>query len=223
MAKKNRHLSRLQILVGLVITLLIAFGLIDTELLQPAPSPQAETAQVSPTVSSPPSADSQPENPATDEADIMLHVARVVDGDTIELSNGDMVRYIGVDTPETRHPRKGLECFGKEATAYNTSLVLGKSVRLEQDVSSTDRYGRVLAYVFVESDSSASSELSAGNVSESLQQEDIREEIFVNAQLVQDGYAVASSYPPDVAYDDLFAQLETEAREAERGLWSACR
>jgi len=74
-------------------------------------------------------------------------VTHVVDGDTIELSTGEIVRYIGVDTPETKHPTKPVQCFGKEASAYNSSLVLGKTVILTKDISETDRYGRLLRYV----------------------------------------------------------------------------
>lgn len=131
-------------------------------------------------------------------------VSAVVDGDTIKLTTGETVRYIGVDTPETKHPQKGKECFGAEASQFNTTLVEGKTVRLVKDVSNTDRYSRLLRYVYV---------LPAQNGDQ---------EVFVNAELVQNGYAVASSYPPDVAMDELFSQMETEARNENRGLWGSC-
>lgn len=127
-------------------------------------------------------------------------VLRVVDGDTIEVDiNGASytVRYIGVDTPETVHPSKPVECFGKEASEKNRALVEDRVVVLEKDVSEVDRYGRLLRYVW------------AGDV-------------MVNAELVRLGYAQVSTYPPDVRYQDLFVQLQREAREKEMGLWGQC-
>ena len=73
-----------------------------------------------------------------------------MDGDTIELSNGEKVRYIGINTPETKDPRKIVECFGKESYEYNKKLVEGKEVALEKDVSDKDKYGRLLRYVWIE-------------------------------------------------------------------------
>jgi len=127
-------------------------------------------------------------------------VVRVVDGDTIEVKiYGKLytVRYIGVDTPETVHPSRPVECFGKEAYRRNRELVGGKMVQLEKDVSETDRYGRLLRYIWVEGQ-------------------------MVNAVLVAEGYAHAVTYPPDVKYAELFRELERKARQEGRGLWSAC-
>jgi len=127
-------------------------------------------------------------------------VVRVVDGDTIDILIGGetlRLRYIGVDTPETVDPRRPVGCFGKEASARNRELVDGKTVGLEKDVSETDRYGRLLRYVWLEGR-------------------------MVNAQLVEEGYATASTYPPDVRHADLFANLQAQARQAGRGLWGAC-
>ena len=124
-------------------------------------------------------------------------VTRVIDGDTIEVNLAGKtytVRYIGIDTPETVHPDKPVQDFGPEASAKNKELVDGKTVRLEKDVSETDRYGRLLRYVYVG-------------------------DLLVNAELVRLGYARAPSYPPDVGRQDLLRQMETEAREAGRGLW----
>ncbi|QQS21393.1 MAG: thermonuclease family protein [Candidatus Moraniibacteriota bacterium] len=132
--------------------------------------------------------------PAPNERDT-VQVERVVDGDTVKLSNGKTLRYIGIDTPETVDPRRGAQCFGKEASKRNIELVSGKSVRLEKDVSETDKYGRLLRYVYVG-------------------------DTFVNEVLVRDGFARASAYPPDVAHQDLFREAEREAREARRGLWA---
>ncbi len=140
------------------------------------------------------SAAGKPPLPSEEERDEFL-VIKVIDGDTIKLSNGQVVRYIGIDTPETNHPRKGRECFGEEAKLANKELVEGKRVRLERDVSETDRYGRLLRYVFVDG-------------------------LFVNEYLVKQGYAHARSYPPDVKYQEIFRQAEQYAREQRLGLWS---
>jgi micrococcal nuclease len=125
-------------------------------------------------------------------------VVRVVDGDTIKVSiDGQVytVRYIGIDTPETVDPAKPVQWMGPEASAANRALVEAKTVYLEKDVSETDRYGRLLRYVY------------------------LPDGTFVNAELVRLGYAHASTYPPDVKYQDLFRQMEQEAREAGVGLW----
>ncbi|MBI2953205.1 MAG: thermonuclease family protein [Chloroflexi bacterium] len=122
----------------------------------------------------------------------------MIDGDTIEVEiegRKYTVRYIGINTPETVDPRRPVERYGKEASEKNKELVGGKVVTLEKDVSETDRYGRLLRYVYVDA-------------------------IFVNAELVRLGYAQASSYPPDVRYQQLFQQMERQARENRRGLWS---
>jgi micrococcal nuclease len=127
-------------------------------------------------------------------------VTNVVDGDTIDVMIGGQelrVRYIGIDTPETVDPRQPVECFGREASERNRQLVEGKSVGLERDVSETDQYGRLLRYVWVDGQ-------------------------MVNAALVEEGYATATTYPPDVRYAALFGDLEARARDAGRGLWSAC-
>lgn len=126
-------------------------------------------------------------------------VTHVVDGDTIDVEIGGQtyrVRYIGIDTPETVDPNRPVGCYGAEASDYNKSLVHGQTVGLEKDVSETDRYGRLLRYVWLGGE-------------------------MVNAILVRDGYAQASTYPPDVKYQDTFLQLQREAREAGRGLWGA--
>ena len=123
-------------------------------------------------------------------------VLRVIDGDTILISTGENVRYTGIDTPETVDPRKPVEYFGKEAAEYNRKLVEKKKVRLELDVQERDKYGRLLAYVYLE------------------------DATFVNTELVKHGYARVATYPPNVKYQDLFLTLEREARENNRGLWN---
>lgn len=125
-------------------------------------------------------------------------VTSIVDGDTIELETGEKVRYIGIDTPESVHPTKKVQCFGKEAAAKNTELALNKRVRLEKDVSETDRYKRLLRYVYLEDGT------------------------FINLELVKQGYAQAYTYPPDVKHVEEFKQAQQEAREGKRGLWGKC-
>lgn len=121
-------------------------------------------------------------------------VTKVVDGDTIVLESGKTVRYIGIDAPETS---RGQECFSGESTNKNKELVAGKYVTLEKDISETDRFGRLLRYIYIDN-------------------------IFVNDYLVRQGYAKASTYPPDVKYSEQFKEAENEAREDSRGLWVGC-
>lgn len=130
------------------------------------------------------------------KSDEWHQVLRVIDGDTILISTGENVRYTGIDTPETVDPRKPVEYFGKEAAEYNRKLVEKKKVRLELDVQERDKYGRLLAYVYLEDGT------------------------FVNTELVKHGYARVATYPPNVKYQDLFLKLEREARENNRGLWN---
>lgn len=125
-------------------------------------------------------------------------IKRVVDGDTVELEDGNKVRYIGVNTPETHHPTKGVQCYGREAAAFNQSLVEGKLVRLEKDVSETDRYGRLLRFVYLEDGT------------------------FVNQVLLEKGYAQVVTYPPDIAKSKQFLAVQAEAREEKKGLWGYC-
>ena len=129
-------------------------------------------------------------------------VVRVVDGDTIHVQVGgarEKVRYIGVDTPETKDPRKPVQCFGEQASQFNERLVAGERVRLVRDVEARDRYGRLLAYVHR-----------------------VRDGLFVNAELARLGYAQPLSIAPNVRYAERFTALARAAREAGRGLWAAC-
>ena len=123
-------------------------------------------------------------------------VERVVDGDTIIVQGVGRVRLIGVDTPETVHPRRPVECFGKEASAFAKRLLHEQRVRLEYDQERTDRYGRTLAYVHLPNGT------------------------FANAEIVRQGYGHAYTRFP-FRYLDEFRQYEREARERERGLWGA--
>ena len=121
----------------------------------------------------------------------------MIDGDTFELEDGRKVRLIGVDTPETKHPIKGVQCFGQEASAFAKQLIEGQKVRLEKDKSQTDRYGRVLAYVYLG-------------------------DLFINEELVKKGYALAKAYPPDIAKQAIFEAAEEFAKEQKLGLWGTC-
>ena len=136
---------------------------------------------------------------ASDQSPTQVQVVTVTDGDTIWVCclNGqrEKVRYIGMDAPETQHPVKGVQEYGHEAKAANRRLVEGKSVRLEFDVGRRDKYGRLLAYVYLEDGT------------------------FVNAWLVEQGYAQVMTVPPNVKYQGLFLKLQREARDANRGLW----
>lgn len=125
-----------------------------------------------------------------------VQVARVIDGDTIQLVDGRRVRLIGVDTPETVHPEKGVEPHGKEASNYTKSMLEGKEVYLEYDVQLTDKYGRTLAYVWLEDGT------------------------FFNELLLLEGYAQVATFPPNVKYVERFLEAQKKAREAGAGLWS---
>ena len=139
----------------------------------------------------------------------LSHVSRVVDGDTIKLSDGRRIRLIGVDTPELHYSEKLLrdsrrtgqdiktiQALGKLASDFTTGLCRDKNVRLELDVRKLDRYGRTLAYVYLEDGT------------------------FVNARILEEGYGQVMTIPPDVKYSEYFLRLEKQARKAQKGLWS---
>ena len=127
-----------------------------------------------------------------------IKVVEVIDGDTVVLINGDHLRYVGIDTPEEFDERKPVQCFAKEAAAKNKELVEGKMITFQKDVSTFDKYGRWLGYVYLEDGT------------------------FVNLELVKLGYAFSYPYPPDVSKQDIFHTAEVAAREQKLGLWSAC-
>jgi micrococcal nuclease len=120
---------------------------------------------------------------------------RVIDGDTIELDGGERVRLIGVDTPETVDPRRPVQYFGKEASAFTRRMAEGRNLRLEQDQETRDRYGRTLAYVY------------------------LQDGTFLNAEIIRQGYGHAYTRFP-FRYERQFVALEREARESRRGLWA---
>ena len=155
-----------------------------------SPSPQLEpvVTQITTTPSTTPS--STPSDPNT----IVTKVSVVIDGDTIEIENGSRVRLIGIDTPETVDPNRPVGCYGKEASNFTKAQLEEKEVRLEKDVSETDKYGRLLRYVWLD-------------------------DILFNEILVKEGYAQSSTYPPDVKYQDMFISAQSEARNGKKGLW----
>ncbi len=137
-------------------------------------------------------------NKQDDKNQEVYFVKRVIDGDTILLSTGERVRYIGINAPESVAPNRPVECFGKEASKFNRKLVEGKYVILKKDVSEKDKYGRLLRYVYVDN-------------------------IFVNLELVKRGYAYAYTVPPDVKYAELFLKAQREAKRKKLGLWGKCK
>ncbi|MEW6574708.1 MAG: thermonuclease family protein [Bacillota bacterium] len=139
---------------------------------------------------------------------ITCTVTRVVDGDTfhVDIAGADeTVRLIGVDTPETHHPVRGIEPFGLQAEKYTRSQLEGRHVLLETDVKNRDEYGRLLAYVWLEDP------IKINDAS-------IRAKMF-NARLLLDGCAQLLTVPPNVKYVDYFRKYQAEARENERELW----
>lgn len=140
--------------------------------------------------------------------DEFVYVTRVVDGDTLKLSNGERVRLIGIDTPEIHFSNKLLKdskkshkdiktilALGARSADFTRKLCKGKKVRLEFDVEKMDRYKRLLAYVYLEDGT------------------------FVNAKIVEEGYAQVMTVPPNVKYADMFVKLQGKARSLHKGLW----
>jgi micrococcal nuclease len=130
---------------------------------------------------------------------ISVKVVRVTDGDTfVATVNGrrERIRVIGVDTPESVAPNQPVEPYGKEASDFAEHYLDGETVRLAGDAEPRDRYGRMLAYVWLEDGT------------------------FWNALLVAEGYAQQLTIPPNVTYERLFRRLVSEARREDRGLWS---
>lgn len=128
-------------------------------------------------------------------------VSEVIDGDTVRLSNGLSLRYIGIDTPEVRI-KKGAsfvyepQPFALAAKQYNQKLVEGKLIRVEFDVEKKDKYGRLLGYCFLG-------------------------DTFINAELVKEGLAVLYTYPPNVKYVEQLVSFQKQARREGRGLWGS--
>jgi micrococcal nuclease len=127
-------------------------------------------------------------------------VTTVTDGDTLHVAyagKDERVRLIGVDSPEVAWYGGDGECFGEESALFARRLLAGRSVGLEFDRERRDRFGRLLAYVYLE------------------------DELF-NLTLVTLGYARADPFPPNTSRAEAFAQAEETARSEGRGLWSSC-
>lgn len=164
--------------------------------MTPIPTDTPPPVEVIPIATDAPPPATTPPAPGLEAA----QVSNVVDGDTIDvLLNGVeyRVRYILVDTPETKHPTKGVQPFGPEASEANRQMVEGQTVYLEKDVSNTDRYNRLLRYVY----------LTDGRM--------------VNKELLRLGLAQVATFPPDVKYVDRFLAVQREAQAAGVGLWGA--
>jgi micrococcal nuclease len=140
--------------------------------------------------------------PTEEEEESYRIVVKVVDGDTINLEDPEnpkpeRVRLIGIDAPETRKsPGKEVHPFGKVSTAYLKELLAGGEVRLEYDITRKDRYGRTLAYVY------------------------LPDGTFVNARMIEEGYATIMTIQPNSKHADLFYELQKQAQEAKKGIWS---
>jgi micrococcal nuclease len=122
----------------------------------------------------------------------LVKVIRVIDGDTIEIEGGKRVRLIGINAPEMG------SCFGDEAKNKAKELLENQEIQLEKDVSETDKYDRLLRYIW-------------------------KDGKLINEILVEEGFASSSTFPPDVKYQDRFLAAQKLAREERRGLWGvAC-
>jgi len=183
--KPKRYLIFIPAIVGAFL-LGLSFTSFNKSATKTSPTPQVISAKT------------QASQSAVGTQSTTVKVARVIDGDTIEIEGGQKVRLIGIDTPETVDPRVAVACFGKEASDETKNLLESKSVSLEKDISETDKYGRLLRYAFLD-------------------------KLFVNDYLVRQGFAQVSTYPPDVKYQDQFLAAQKEARDNNRGLWSSCQ
>ena len=133
-------------------------------------------------------------------ANAQYRVVQVVDGDTIVVARGstrDTIRLLGIDTPETHHPTKPVQCYGPEASDYSTARLLGQLVRLEDDVETHDIYGRHLAYVYLHG-------------------------ARFEDELLTQGYARLLVIEPNHAHARDMLREELDAKRARVGLWAAC-
>ena len=141
---------------------------------------------------------------ATTENEVLITILKVVDGDTVDIEidgHTERVRLIGVNTPETKHPTKPIECFGPEASAYLTQLLpKGTAVRIERDVEARDRYDRMLLDLYLGSNN-----------------------LFINLDLVARGYGTPMSIEPNTFHRNDFVRAAAQAEAANVGLWKACR
>ena len=151
-------------------------------------------------VTSTPEANLSPKESKTDNNRsnlVQYEVIRVIDGDTVELKNGERLRYNDIDTPETVHPSKPVECYGPEASAKNKELVEGETILVELGNPEKDRYGRLLGYVYID-------------------------DLFVNAELVRGGYAEVNSYGNPGSKIAELINIERDSKLQSTGLWRSC-
>ena len=141
---------------------------------------------------------------STTENKVLVTILTVIDGDTVDVEidgRTERVRLIGVNTPETKHPTKPIECFGPEASAYMTQLLpKGTDVRIERDTEARDRYGRMLLYLYRNSDN-----------------------LFINLDLISRGYGTPMSIEPNTFHRNDFVHAAALAEASNVGLWKACR
>ena len=140
-----------------------------------------------------------------DSSEGPLRVVKVRDGDTIELENGMVIRYLYVDTPETVKVGTAIQCFGPESSSFNKEYVLDKVVYLIKDIEPKDRYQRDLRLVFIEGKDRTKPEQS------------------INAELVKLGFAKAKFYGKNTTYKQQFQDLEQSAKDKNLGLWGSCQ
>ena len=127
----------------------------------------------------------------------LVEVVRVIDGDTLEVDNGNVVRLLGIDSPEQGN------CYYGEAKQALNELVLGRNIRLEKDIFGTDRFNRLLRYVFVP-------------------EGDFTNDVFVNDELLERGFADTLFMSNSGKYNDILIHSRNEAVTDERGMWGAC-
>jgi micrococcal nuclease len=183
---------------ALVLAVLLAAG--GCTAPGPAVPPSDGTGTGSPIV--PPTASPDAGGLRPEGATETARVVRVVDGDTLIVDRGrgeERLRYIGVDAPESVRPNTPVEFMGREAAAANAALVEGATVVLEKDVSDTDRFGRLLRYVWLR---------------------DGEAWLLVSLELVRQGYAQVVTFPPDVRWIEILRDAQRGAREAGLGLWA---
>ena len=153
--------------------------------------------------------DTEPEQVDNDNSGFTTGiVTRVVDGDTADVQvDGQKVRvrFLGVDTPETVHPNKPVQYYGKEASNFTKDYLNGKQVWLEYDKSPTDRYNRHLAYIWTAKP-------------KTINESTMRKDMF-NARLLLGGYAKVMIIKPNKRYEELFKKFEAEAKNSRKGLW----
>ncbi|MDD5746378.1 MAG: thermonuclease family protein [Candidatus Omnitrophica bacterium] len=156
-------------------------------------------------------------------------VSRVIDGDTVQLENGERVRLLGIDTPEIYQSRESEEkarsrgtdveairVLGKQAAVFTKQLLEGKRVRLTFDVDKKDKYDRLLAYVFIDQPPAVDAVMADGYY---FIYDGTKTALFCNATIIKSGYGHPMAIPPNLMYADILRALHREAREHKRGLW----